>query len=75
MDAWVAHALSLVPKGDYSQSRLRNYLNMSLRNALGPDPEHPEWTVKQVVMADVAKVGGQSKYDPALLALDWPLDR
>jgi hypothetical protein len=73
MTAWVNAALAYVPPGDKCQGRLRNYLNVSLREELGP--ERSSRTVEQVVrdqLLELQKIGCEPRYDPALLTLDWP---
>jgi len=72
MTSWVNSALAYVSKGDYCSRKLRERLNESFRQALGPDAVHPDWTVEQLVLSEIASLGCQPQYDLALLTLDWP---
>ena len=72
LDPWVAHALSLVQKRGICEANLRSNLNALFRNHLGPNPEHPGWTVAQVVQGAISDLGCQPMFDPALLDLSWP---
>jgi hypothetical protein len=75
IDAWVAAALALVPKGDLCQSKFRSNLNIDLRNALGRKSEYPAWAVADVVRAAEQGIGCRPRYDSALLSLEWPASR
>ena len=72
VDPWVATALGFVPEGSPCQMELRMILNSRFRNHLGPNPEHPSWSVAQTVRAAVQSLGCGPEFDPALLALSWP---
>ena len=74
-DAWISEALSLVEEGTLCQSKFRSSLSISFKNALGPNPEHPSWTVAQIVRADAEALGCHPRFDPKLLKLDWPSGR
>jgi hypothetical protein len=75
IDSWVRAALEYVPRGDACQNDFRMVLNMSLRNALGPRAEHPDWTVAQLVQHKLDILGCRPTFDRALLDLTWPPDR
>jgi hypothetical protein len=73
-DAWIDRALGYVPSGDHEQRKFRAILNMSFRNALGPTPEHPGWSVAEVVQEAIEQLGCKPRFDSALLTLSWPDD-
>jgi hypothetical protein len=72
MNAWVSEALTLIPKGDLNQNLLRDFVSAKFKNALGPQPEHPEWTPAQIVQAEAARLGGNLSWDDRLRSLSWP---
>jgi hypothetical protein len=72
MDAWIDRALGYVPSGDHEQRKFRALLNMSFRNALGSEPEHPNWSVTQVVQEAIEQLAHKPRFDSALLTMSWP---
>jgi hypothetical protein len=72
MNTWVGAALELVPKGKGVQNEFRMVLAAMLKNALGPSPENPAWTVADVVAVAASRLHGRPRYDPSLVRLAWP---
>jgi len=74
-NAWIAKALAFVPRGSLCQSELIQNLNIVFQNELGAKPDHPSWTVGQIVAMVSDQLGCHPKYDNELLTLDWPQGR
>jgi hypothetical protein len=47
--AQVARLLEAIPRGDLNQNTFRMEVELDLMNGLGRKPEHPGWTVLQIV--------------------------
>jgi len=81
--AWAAHVMEHVPRGDIEQNKFRAFVQMMLNKALGSNPEDVPRSVQGVLDAateGMRTIAGRPNFKPTIIdagrvrSMEWPRD-